>query len=128
MFIGASLKPEYFESTVDLFVALAPITRLDHNKNGMYTLASKINGALADAIRFFHLYNLMPRNPITSKAMGAFCHAMPHFCEKMGDGFFDWHGEIDNASRFGDLFAHSPSGSGWRNLIHYAQIIKDKKF
>jgi lysosomal acid lipase/cholesteryl ester hydrolase len=40
MFIGASLKPEYFKKKVDLFVALAPIVRLDHSKNGAMVAAS----------------------------------------------------------------------------------------
>lgn len=27
-----------------------------------------------------------------------------------------------------DKWAHTPAGSGWRNLVHYAQIIKSKDF
>ena len=46
----------------------------------------------------------------------------------MNDGFYDWDGKIDNASRFGDKASHSPNGAGWRNLVHYGQIIKNKKF
>ena len=127
MFIGASLKPDYFKSKVDLFVALAPIVRLDHNKNGAMTMASQINGILSDAIQEFHMYDLLPRGP-ESPLMGDFCAHLPHFCEKLDDGFFDFDGKIDNAERWGDRESHSPNGSGWRNLIHYAQIIKDKKF
>jgi len=50
MFIGASLKPDYFKSTVDLFVALAPIVRLDNNKNGLMKAASQINWILSDIV------------------------------------------------------------------------------
>ena len=128
MFIGASLAPDYFESKIDLFVALAPIVRLDHTLNGLMIMASQINEILAKAVQTFHLYNLVPRTPIISDIMGPFCNALPHFCEKLQDGFFDWNNEIDNASRFGDKAAHDPSGTGWRNLIHYAQIIKSKQF
>lgn len=33
-FIGSSMKPDYFQDKVNLFVALAPIVRLDHTTNG----------------------------------------------------------------------------------------------
>ena len=33
MFIGASMKPDYFADRIETFVALAPIVRLDHAKN-----------------------------------------------------------------------------------------------
>ena len=40
MFIGASMLPEYYESKVELFVALAPIVRLDHTTNDLMITAS----------------------------------------------------------------------------------------
>lgn len=40
MFIGASLKPDYFKEKIDLFVALAPVARMDHNLNKLMTDAS----------------------------------------------------------------------------------------
>jgi len=36
MFIGASLNQEYFKSKVNLFVALAPITRIGHVKSSLF--------------------------------------------------------------------------------------------
>jgi hypothetical protein len=60
--------------------------------------------------------------------MGHLCRFAPHLCIKLQEGFFDWDGKIDNASRVADKQAHSPSGSGWRNLVHYGQVIKAKQF
>ena len=40
-FIGASLKPEYFKNTVGMFVALAPIVRLDHAASSIMVWASQ---------------------------------------------------------------------------------------
>ena len=74
------------------------------------------------------IYDLVPRNGITGPLMGHLCKLAPHLCIAMQEGFFDWDGKIDNASRVADKQAHSPSGSGWRNLVHYGQIIKAKQF
>ena len=63
-----------------------------------------------------------------SNASAEFCYAVPSLCEKMDEGFWDWKDEIDNKEREADKAAHGPAGSGWRNLVHYAQIIKAKNF
>lgn len=126
MFIGASLKPDYFKQKVEYFTALAPIVRLDHSKNGAMVAASQIIDPLTWLIEHLHLYNLVPRNGISQALMGHLCKLAPHLCIAMNEGFFDFNNEIDNASRVADKFAHSPSGSGWRNLVHYGQIIKAK--
>lgn len=127
MFIGSSLNPDYFKEKVGTFVALAPVVRLDHSLNKAMVMASQLVGVLSDAVQFLHLYNLLPRNP-ASPAIGQFCELVPEICSAMNEGFFEFDKKIDNMSRIGAKSAHSPSGSGWRNLIHYAQIIKSKKF
>jgi len=46
----------------------------------------------------------------------------------LDDGVSPFDKDIDNLGREAVKFAKTPAGSGWRNLIHYAQIIKAKKF
>ena len=46
----------------------------------------------------------------------------------LDEGFYDWDEKIDNAERYAVKMTHSPAGSGWRSLVHYAQIINSKKF
>lgn len=121
------MLPEWYKDTFDLFVALAPIVRLDNNKNALMTIASQEWKLLASLVQDLHLYNLLPRTG-ASKVLGEFCKVLPSICSAMNEGFAPWHKDIDNNSRAGDKFAHDPSGAGWRNLIHYAQIIKSKQF
>ena len=40
MFIGSSLLPTYFKGKVDLFVALAPVVRLDNTSNKAFLALS----------------------------------------------------------------------------------------
>lgn len=49
-FIGSSLKPEYFEEKVNLFIALAPVTRLHNSTNSLMVYASQIWPQLQDLI------------------------------------------------------------------------------
>lgn len=60
--------------------------------------------------------------------MAGLCHVFPTFCQLIDDGISPFDTNIDNLDREAVKFAKTPAGSGWRNLIHYAQIIKSKKF
>ena len=71
---------------------------------------------------------MIPRSEVASDVMGYLCKLSPHVCVALEEGFFDWNNEIDNSERFPDKESHNPSGSGWRNLVHYGQIIKAKQF
>jgi hypothetical protein len=60
--------------------------------------------------------------------MAGLCHVWPSLCQAIDEGVSPFDKEIDNLDRMADKFSKTPAGSGWRNLIHYAQIIKSKKF
>lgn len=60
--------------------------------------------------------------------MSTFCSYLPHFCTLLQEGFLDLDDKIDNSARIAVKEAHSPQGSGWKCLLHYAQIIKAKQF
>jgi hypothetical protein len=49
-FIGSSMKPEYFNEKVELFIGLAPIVRLDHSTNDAMVFASSIWPVLSEVI------------------------------------------------------------------------------
>ena len=119
MFIGASLLPAYFRGKVDMFVALAPIVRLDNTSNKAFIALSQIIDPITKMIKMFKIHDLTPRWGFKSDVMGYVCKLAPHFCVALEEGFFDWNSEIDNASRYPDFETHSPSGSGWRNFVHY---------
>jgi hypothetical protein len=105
---------------VKLFIALAPIARLDHSTNEAMVMASQIYPLLSKVVQFTGLYNLLPNNKVSEYWNAEFCFALPHFCEKSLEGFYDFKSQIDNSARIADKMTHSPQGSGWRCLIHYA--------
>lgn len=130
MFIGSSMKPAYYKEKVALYVALAPIARLDHTKNVGMKLVSKgwIISTLSKLVQTLHLYNLIPHNEVSAFVNSEICSIVPHICEATYEGFFDFNDDIDNVDRVADKQSKSPEGSGWRNLIHYGQIIDSKRF
>ena len=65
-FVGASLMSEYFQNKVNLFVALAPIVRMDHIKNEFLIKTAFIPTKLLQTVfEGLHFYNVMPRTKIS---------------------------------------------------------------
>ena len=129
MFIGSSMKPNYFSDRVELFLGFAPVVRLEHNTNAMMSYAANYWEYLSLLIQKTGMHNIMQADA-DNLSFGAaeFCTIMTSFCEMADEGFFDWNEDIINKERYATSMAHGPAGTGWRNLIHYAQIIKYKNF
>lgn len=118
-FIGSSLMPEYYKKKVNLFVALAPVVRLEHSTKKLMVAVAPIYPILGDLAEATGFYSLIDEGKISSFVASHFCKVLPHFCIALSEGFFDFDEKIDNAERWADKVAHYPSGTGWRNLAHY---------
>lgn len=56
------------------------------------------------------------------------CAILPNFCDTMAEGMSPFDSAVDNLDRLDVYDSHNPCGAGWRNMVHYAQIIKSKSF
>ena len=127
-FIGASLKPDYYKEKVNLFVALAPVARLEHSPNKLMVHASVIYKLIEPLAKTTGFYSLIEFNRVEEFVHSKFCRMVPHFCQYLAEGFIDYNKDIDNVERFADKAGHVPAGAGWRCLAHYAQNIVKKRF
>jgi hypothetical protein len=71
---------------------------------------------------------LFPENRFSDWYNAEFCFIFAVYCDFKKERFVPWNVDIDNQIRYADVYAHSPAGSGWRNLIHYGQIINSSRF
>ena len=100
--MGAALKPDYFHEKVRLFVALAPIVRLDNITSTMLVSLSAYNEVLAPIVKLSHAYSLAPYNYKVSKVITTFCTYLVHLCEEIEQGIYDWNNTINNIDRYDD--------------------------
>ena len=56
------MLPDYYDSKVELFIALAPIARLTHQKSKSLGLASKNLKPLTALIKATHFYDILKEN------------------------------------------------------------------
>ena len=129
MFIGSSMKPDYFKSKVNVFVALAPVGRLTNTMSTLLHLMAYerdlIEHVLVDELG---LYNMFTLTWVEEYATAKFCSIEPAICAAFLEMFADLDASVDNLSRIYSILTHMPSGAGYRNVLHYAQLIEGDNF
>jgi pimeloyl-ACP methyl ester carboxylesterase len=129
MFIGASLIPDYFKSKLNLYVALAPATRIGHVKSTMLRiLASNVQAVEKIIINDFGMYNFIAPSWIMEEVTANFCAHNGEICAGFLELYADLDPSVDNLERVRTYMSHFPSGAGFRCSIHYAQIINSNRF
>jgi len=59
MFYAMSKYPEFWEERVNLFVALAPVIRLDHISHGLYYSLNLVREPLHKLTNHLHIYSIL---------------------------------------------------------------------
>lgn len=129
MFIGLSMLPEYYASKVNLFVALAPVARLTNTMSNLFRiLASQLNEVTHYLVDELGIYNTFTLSWTEQLAVAEFCSSSPSTCGAFLELIADTDPSVDNVNRTMSILTHMPSGAGYRNLVHYAQLINGNDF
>lgn len=72
------------------------------------------------AINLTGMYNFFPPGPLTQSATLYFCELRPEVCAFFVTAFADLDLKVDNWDRYATYLTHVPSGSGYRNFVHFA--------
>lgn len=89
---------------------------------------AKHSGPISFAIKVLGTYQLVKLQDDATFLQTAFCGMFGNFCALLSSGTFNWNDIIDNGARHAEKLAHYPEGTGWKNLVHYAQIINSGRF
>jgi len=128
-FLANTMMPDFFSSRVKMFVALAPVVHMEFFGTPVMRWAAQHEETISHILQKLEIRDIMPRNAFISTFTGIMCEYTPHLCVYLMDGIWDYgKTTITNLARMPDKDAHSQSGAGWRNLVHYGQIIKDNRF
>lgn len=119
-FIGQTLKPDYYAKNIELFVALAPVVRLEHTTNAPTKTFAKAWPVLVNFVKMTGMYNLAYQSQPVAEALSAACRADISFCMFTVEGTWNSSKYIQDAVRMPDVKAHIPDGAGYRNTVHFA--------
>jgi pimeloyl-ACP methyl ester carboxylesterase len=120
MVAGLSLIPDYYAANLNLFVAFGPATRLKNTKSVFFRKT-------AEMLEFFkflvidtlHLYNFFEPNFYDTLVKLQLVKLLPDYFAFEARGF-DKDPTVIEGGRLKTWVAHTPSGAGYRNFLHYS--------
>jgi pimeloyl-ACP methyl ester carboxylesterase len=128
MFIGLSMLNDYYRERMNLFVALAPISRISNTESVPLQMIAKHITPMAALIEKIGMWNMFGPNYLVDNLVADFCDHALDFCVACLKAISDGDPSVDNLDRVKTYFTHIPSGSGYKNQLHFAQIINSAKF
>ena len=125
MFYGLSEKLSFYQKTLGLFVALGPVTRLDHCSADLLTKIANVN-IVTEAIKKLHIYEMFPYDKKGSAIFSSLCSVLPQICDFSLSLISDSDPTLNNVDRIDEFMAHYPCGTSFKAIDHYGQIMRSK--
>ena len=127
IFYGLSFeKARYFASKINLFVALAPLTRVDHVEPWLLQfMASHADTVkyISDKLGWYEIGATWAR-----EGFKTVCGLTPSLCKYTESFFLTHNTELDDPDRFQVYMGHVPGGTSVRAYQHLAQNVVSGKF
>ena len=126
MFYAVSAHQEFWKERLNLWIALAPVTKLDHTKSDLFLLFAQFTSIIQEAANLLHVWSILggPSNA----ASKLICGTIPDIC-LFGESFLITQDpSLDDKDRFAVYMSHFPAGASVQSLVHYGQIINSKSF
>ena len=127
MFSGLTQKFDFYKENLKCFIALAPVVRLTNVGSNLLYFFTKIS--LDKTFKRLKILEMAPSNDSNAKLYGKLGKSAERITNLALDLVSDsGTKEYNDQNSLNVYFRHFPSGSSLKCLIHYAQIIKAKKF
>lgn len=127
-FVGASMIPEWYKAKINLFVALAPITRTTNITNKYLQELAPKWPIVQFAAERTHAYNILGVNWYASQSELFFCGEFEGLCQTLLASFADADPSVDNMDRFERIMANIPAGSSYQDLTYFAQTTVNEDY
>jgi len=124
-FAGFPFQPE-LAAKVDIFIALAPVAWVAHQKSLVLEFMAKLN--LIEIFEIFGDKSFLPNNIILDEIGGHLCKSEPFMCADVIFLLCGWDKENLNYTRLPVYMTHTPAGTSVRNIAHWSQQVKTGKF
>jgi len=127
MFSALTENIEWFRARINIFLAWAPVARLDHCKSGLFNLLSKDDEPII-LMQDLGMDELFPANQKSYNTYSTLCYVWTEFCDFTTSLTLDEDPYVENQERLPVARSHEPSGTSLKTLLHFSQIIKNHRY
>lgn len=125
-FSAFSLKPEYFQSRINGFIGLGPITNLNNLKSTFLKFMAEYK--IDSILNLLGINEILPSPQSVHDFTTFLCEKIQSFCDGLLELLSDSNASVDDKESMLVFVSHFPSGTSIQSLMHFGQIIRDKKF
>ncbi len=115
-----ALEPDLFSERVSIFIALAPVARLENCKSFILSTLASAKWAIIKLAKSLGMYEMFSSNYLTRTAMKTVCGTFPSLCKGVSVLFADTNPFHDDTDYFGSYMTHNPSGTSLDAITHFA--------
>lgn len=120
-----NVKP-YVDKTVKLFVAVAPVTWMKHQKSKLFSVLTDLR--LDDVLDGLFPYGFLEEGGGVDSFAHIMCKLTAGVICKFTVDLFCGRSALDTESAITNLTAHFPAGVSVKEIRHYSQSIRDYTF
>ena len=128
MFAALAQDEESFKDKLSLFVALGPVSKIANTQAELLQFVVHFYDEISSTANLLGIHNIAGNNWITSGLMDLFCTHIAVFCELIESFFASGKTSLDDDDRFKVYMGHEPNGASVKDLLHYAQNMKEDRF
>lgn len=126
MFSALTYNTEFFSSRLDSFIALGPVTNLEHVASGFIKTISDYK---IDLLLMARSYDEMFSSPASLETFqGSLCNILTFFCKNILNMIADSDPTYIDMDRFIVWISHYPSGTSLQSIQHFSESIRSKTF
>lgn len=118
--------PDYYKSKIKVAVLLSPVASLKNNHLDILNLIAKpLNRMIIESLlTTIGMYSLFPYGYVKSGVASLACNLFNGtFCNAVLAMFTNEDPTIDYTERFDTYMSFIPAGTGYRNIVHYGQLV-----
>lgn len=121
MFYAISADEAKWESKINSFIALAPVTRIDHTKSALFKYMAKTLPVVQATLNLGGVYHIL--DGLQTEATKITCYLVPDLCQLIEGFLITTDPSLDDSDRFQVYMGHFPAGASTQSIYHYAQNI-----
>ena len=117
MFAGLAKQNYYWKDKLNLFIALAPVTKLDYSTSTFIQYTAKYSDYIESTLRFVGIYEFF--NIANSNTVTYTCRLLPSWCKYTREFLLTSNPKLDDEERFKVYTGHYPGGGSIQSMVHF---------